>query len=113
MLRRVAVALAFSTWCFLNCWVQLAQGGSVYYARYHPWRTVARPIVCWEILATAGMLAIWEMLRRRMTQSRAHRLFVALACVPIGIAAWPRSKSLPRRSDGWSPADFAGRLWAY
>jgi hypothetical protein len=84
VLRRVAVCLAFSTWCFLNCWVQLAQGGSVYYARYHPWETVARPVVCWELVVAAGMLAVWKLLPGK---TATHLLFLGLSFAPVGMAA--------------------------
>jgi hypothetical protein len=92
--RRIAVCLAFSTWCFLNCWGQLAQGGSVYYARFHPWETVARPVLYWELAITAGMLAVWRLLDGNTTL---HRVFLALSIVPIGIAAVAAANVAPAR----------------
>jgi hypothetical protein len=79
VLRRIAVCLAFSTWCFLNCWAQLAEGGSVYYARYHPWETIALPTLCWELVLTVGMLAAWKFLKG----STARFFFLLASSVPI------------------------------
>jgi hypothetical protein len=92
--RRIAVCLAFATWCFLNCWGQLAQGGSVYYARFHPWETVARPVVCWELIITAAMLAVWRLLHGK---TALHRVFLALSIVPCGIAAAAAANVAPAR----------------
>ena len=89
MLRRLLVCLAFATCCFLNTWVEFAEGQSSYFARYDPFRTVAVPVICWEVLLSGAMLGIWEFYRRR-TLERERLIHVAflLGCgVPLGIAA--------------------------
>ena len=92
LLRRVAVCLAFASWCFLNAWVQLAQAAPAYYARFSPWQTVGVPVLCWEMVVTAGMLAAWRLFRGGIA---IHRLFLAASCVPVGIAAVALVNVLP------------------
>jgi hypothetical protein len=89
MLRRVLVCLAFATCCFLNTWVEFAEGESAHYARYYPLDTVAGPVVCWEILIALGMLGVWEFcrLRPRRLALPVHRLFLACCFVPLGIVS--------------------------
>lgn len=91
------VCLAFATCCFLNTWVELAEGESVCYARYDPLRTVVLPVVCWEILLTLGMFGVWEWCRRRsLNHSYAiHVLFLACCYAPLGIVSIAVLRVLP------------------
>ncbi len=89
MLRRVLVCAAFATWCFLNTWVEFAEGRSAYFSRYAPLRAVVIPVLLWELLITAGMLCAWEVCRRwRLANALSIQfLFLASCLVPFGIAA--------------------------
>lgn len=97
MLRRLLTCLAFATWCFLNTWVEFAEGESPYYSRYDPIQAVVIPVVCWEILLTIVLLGGWEFCRRsRLTRSRlVHLLFLWLCLVPLGIAAIAAMRAAP------------------
>ena len=59
MLRRFLICLAFATWCFLNTWVEYAEGGIAYFARQDPIEAVVVPVICLEILLALGMFAVW------------------------------------------------------
>jgi hypothetical protein len=89
MLRRLLVCLAFATCCFLNTWVELAEGESIFFARYDPLHAVVTPVVCWEIVLTLGMFGVWECCRRRSLERwlPVHMLFLACCFVPLGIAS--------------------------
>ncbi len=97
VLRRIAICLAFATWCFLNTWVECAEGKSVYFARYDPLRAVVAPVLCWELAITAGMWFVWECVRRRgMSRSvPLHLSFLAVCFVPMGVAAVAAMRALP------------------
>ncbi len=96
MIRRLAISGAIATWCFLNTWVELAEGQSAYFARYDPVRTVVLPVVFWEVVLTCGILAAWEFWRRRLTRSRAPYICGLAACLaPFGIAALAALRVLP------------------
>lgn len=89
MLRRLLVCLAFATWCFLNTWVELAEGESAYSSRYDPLYAVVIPVVYWELLLTLLMFGAWEFCRTR-TFERAlplHAIFLGSCFVPLGIAS--------------------------
>jgi hypothetical protein len=89
MVRRLAVCVAFSTWCFFNTWVKLAQGGFLYFVRYDPTTAVMLPVLCWEVLLTLAMFLVWEYCGR-LSGPRAqwiHRLFLLACAVPVGIGA--------------------------
>lgn len=103
MVRRLLVCLGFATWCFLTTWVELAEGGSAYFARYDPLHAVVLPVVCWEILITAVMLALWELVRRRRMQDMAapHLIFLLSCFVPLGIASVAALRLLPFDAVGW------------
>jgi hypothetical protein len=103
MLRRLAICLAFATWCFLNTWVEFAEGQSSYLARYDPVRTVAMPVVCLEILIAAVLFGAWELLRAaRSTRFLAvHFLFLAACFVPAGIAAVAALRAFPVDLSPW------------
>ncbi|HEY2017243.1 MAG TPA: sulfatase-like hydrolase/transferase [Bryobacteraceae bacterium] len=97
MLRRVLICFAFATWCFLNTWVQLAEGRGSYYARYPPLGAVMLPVVCWQLLVALAMLGLWEVLRHRGWQDAAgwHFLFLMSCFVPLGIASLAILRTLP------------------
>jgi hypothetical protein len=89
VLRRALVCFGFSTWCFLNTWVALADPGKIYFLRYTPARTILPAVVASEILVALAMLAIWELCRRRLLYHPRiiDALFLVACVVPIGIAS--------------------------
>jgi hypothetical protein len=97
VLRRFATCLAFATWCFLNTWVEFAEGESPYYTRYEPIHAVVVPVLCWEILLAGVLLGGWEFCRRRgFTRWRPlHLLFLASCLVPLGIGAVAAMRTAP------------------
>jgi hypothetical protein len=97
VLRRLAVCAAFSTWCFFNTWVRLAEGGFLYFARYDPFTAVVAPTLGWELLVTLAMWGTWEYCRRLPPQRAQmfQRVFLALCVVPVGIGAVATVKLSP------------------
>lgn len=97
MPRRLAVCAAFATWCFLDTWVAFAEGGSAYFSRHDPVRAVVIPVLACEAVLTFGLLALWELLRRRRLTRRAsvHLLFLASCGAPLGIAAVAAVRASP------------------
>ncbi len=89
MLRRLAVCVAFSTWCFFNTWVRLAKGGFLYFARYDATTAVVVPTLCWQLLLILAIWGTWEYCRRLPPQraQKFHKLFLAACAVPAGIGA--------------------------
>jgi hypothetical protein len=89
VLRRLLVCLAFATCCFLNAWVAFAEGQSAYFARHDPFHAIAVPVLCWEIVLTSGIFAVWEFCRWRGLNRALllHALFLASCSVPLGIVA--------------------------
>ncbi len=83
------MCLAFATWCFLNTWVEYAQGRTAYFAHNDPLYAVAIPVLCCEALIALALLAAWEVCRHtRFQNSRVpHLLFLGSCFVPFGIAA--------------------------
>jgi len=116
-LRRVLTCLAFATWCFLNTWVEFAEGKSAYFSRFDPVYAVVLPVFCWETVVAAAMFGIWEFCRRRgIARSRPiHGLFLASCLVPVGIAAVATLRAFPfdvtpivRGPWIWPPAFIVG-----
>ena len=70
MARRLLICLSFATFCFLNTWAELAQGQSLYFARYDPLSVVAWPVAGWEAVLTLALLCGWEWLRRWKTRPK-------------------------------------------
>jgi hypothetical protein len=87
MWKRLLICFSFATWCFLNTWVELAEGDGPYFARFDPRITVALPALCCEVMLTLLMLAAWEFFRRRRLGPLPHLLFLASCLAPIGIAS--------------------------
>ncbi|HZT28833.1 MAG TPA: alkaline phosphatase family protein [Bryobacteraceae bacterium] len=89
LLRRVCVSASFAFCCFINTWVELAQGSGTYYARYHPLRVVVIPVLAWQALILSALLLGWEFLSRRPFRDfrYLHKLML-LACLwPLGSLA--------------------------
>ncbi|HXB71715.1 MAG TPA: hypothetical protein VNY05_25990 [Candidatus Acidoferrales bacterium] len=97
MLRRFSICLAFATWCFLDTWIEYAEGGIAYFARQDPIRAVVIPIVCLEIILALVMFGVWEFCRRRRLDQALplHFLFLALCFGPLGIASVAALRVLP------------------
>jgi hypothetical protein len=95
--RRFLVCLAFATWCFLDTWVEYADGGVSYFARQDPVRAVVIPVVCLEIVIALGMFGLWELCRRRQIgrEIPLHLAFLALFIAPLGIASVAALRALP------------------
>lgn len=88
MLRRLLISTAFATCCFLNTWVALAEAEYTSFARYDPFRAVLIPVLCWEIVLAAVIMAVWELVRRRALAfpRTVSFLFLAACLAPFGIA---------------------------
>ena len=86
-MRRLLICGAFATWCFLNTWVEFAEGRVSYFARHDPLHAVALPVILCEVIITLAMLGAWELSRRRgLRFSRPiHLLFLASCLAPLGI----------------------------
>jgi hypothetical protein len=97
VLQRLLICLAFSTCCFLNTWVELAEGDGVYFARYAPIYTVVVPVVCWEMVLTLGLFGAWEFCCRRPPKYPGlfHALFLVICLWPLGIASIAALRILP------------------
>ena len=95
-LRRILVCSAYATWCFLNAWVQLAEGDGLYFARYNPRAAVIPPILCWEVLIISAMMMAWELLPERRRSQRLFQAAFLLICLPpAGIASIAGLRILP------------------
>jgi len=88
VLSRALVCLAFATWCFLNTWVEYAEGRIAYFARNDPFHAVIIPVLCCELLIAGCMAIAWEVCRRlnRTNWLPLHILFLLGCCAPAGIA---------------------------
>lgn len=97
MPRRFSICLAFATWCFVDTWVEYAEGGIAYFARQDPIRAVVIPIAGLELILTLGMFFVWEFCRRRHLDRALplHFLFLAACFAPLGIAAVAAVRALP------------------
>jgi len=95
--RRILICLAFATWCFLNTWVEYAEGGVAYFTRRYPLQAVVFPVLWIELLLAAGLFGAWEFCRRRRLERAPalHLLFLALSLAPLGIASVAALRALP------------------
>jgi hypothetical protein len=95
--RRFLICLAFATCCFLNTWVEYAEGNIAYFVRQDPIRAVVIPIVSLEIILTLGMFGLWEFLRWRRLENAlpVHFLFLAVCFLPLGAASVAALRALP------------------
>lgn len=83
MIGRLSVAAAFSTLCFLNTWVELAQGRGVYFARFDPLHAVVLPVLCWQLLIAAVVFFL------------PPRALLVASVVPLGFSALAILRMLP------------------
>ncbi len=95
--RRFLICLAFATWCFLDTWVEYAEGGLGYFARQDPIQAVVTPVICLTAILTLGMFGLGEFCRRRQLECSVslHLLFLALCLGPLGIASVAVLRALP------------------
>jgi len=89
LLNRVLVCLAFSTCCFLNTWIELAEGQVPYFAKYDPLRVTIPVVLCWQALIFAALFLGWGLLRRM------PYLLLALSVVPLGFTSLALLRVLP------------------
>ena len=91
------ICLAFATWCFINTWVEYAEGGIAYFARQDPVRAVVVPVICLTTILTFIMVGLWEFCRRRRLDHAIplHLLFLASCLAPFGIASVAALRVLP------------------
>ncbi len=87
MRTRLLVSLALATYCFLNTWVELAEGGNSYYARHDPRTAVVLPVVGCELLVAALILVVWRALRAYKDRPLPHLCSLALCLAPAGITS--------------------------
>ncbi|BDC49784.1 hypothetical protein F183_A21000 [Bryobacterales bacterium F-183] len=83
MMRRLGVALAFSTLCFINTWVELAQGRAAYFARHDPVQAVVLPVLCWQVVIALVVLFLPRV------------ALVVLSVVPLGFTSLALLRLLP------------------
>src|SRR5579872_5830862 len=97
MLRRLVVCFSFATCCFLNTWVEFAEEGGNFFQRYDPLGAVVVPVIAWEVVIALGMFGVRELIRRRPPKRKflLNVTFLALCCVPMGIAAVSGLRLLP------------------
>ena len=97
MPRRFLISLAFATWCFLDTWVEYAEGDVAYFARHDPLGAVVIPVVCLEFIIALAMLGFWEFCRAGRLDRAAplHFLFLAASLAPIGIVSVALVRVLP------------------
>ena len=109
-LRRFAICLAIATWCFLTTWVELAEGDSVYYARFNPVATNVIPVLCWELIIALALWAVWELIRRVHLEEGANIALLCLAAsaVPFGIGAVAALRLSP-----WNLLPFVRYRWLW
>jgi hypothetical protein len=88
VVRRALVSLAFSTWCFLNSWIALADRRTAYFLRHDPAWTVVPQVLGCEIVLAAAMLAAWEICRKIPgRRTLIEGLFLIACLVPAGMVA--------------------------
>jgi hypothetical protein len=89
VLRRLAICAAFATCCFLNTWVELAQGDMAHYARFHPGLVTMPAVLVLEAAISGLLFAAWEMQRRwkPIPYAAANLLFLFASIFPAGIVS--------------------------
>lgn len=88
MVRRSVICLAIATCCFLNTWVELAEGRLPYHLRLHPWQTSVSAVVALELLLALLLFAVWHVASRRLKLPTLFYLAFAVFCIwPLGISA--------------------------
>src|SRR5438445_12844351 len=97
MLKRLLVCLAFSTCCFMDTWVEFAEGESAYFSRYDAVYSVAIPVIICQIAVTAGIFCAWEFIRRNRAGHgiALHAVFLATCLVPFGIISVALLRAAP------------------
>jgi hypothetical protein len=97
VLRRAVVCVAFATWCFLNTWVELAQGQAPYYARWSPLHASLPAVLAWQVAIAVALFGAWELGRRRrlMSAPLAGAGFLILSLAPVGIAGVALLRAAP------------------
>jgi hypothetical protein len=97
LLRRLAVCLAFATCCFLNTWIEFAQGEIAYFARFDPLLASVPAVIIWQILVALVLFSTWELCRRwQKTDSVLIQSAFLVCCFwPFGIAAVAFMRAMP------------------
>ena len=83
--RRIAICATFATCCFLNTWIEFAQGKSDYLSRFDPLYAVAVPVIVLEIIITAALPGVWDSRRRQGARHWTLSAAFVAACL------WPVS----------------------
>lgn len=88
MVQRAITCLAIATCCFLNTWVELAEGQLPYHLRSHPWQTSVSAVLVLQTALASLLFAAWHLASRRPKIPVAFHLAFALYCIwPLGISA--------------------------
>jgi hypothetical protein len=97
LIRRFAISFAFATLCFLNTWVELAEGETPYYARFDPLHGSLLAVIVLQSLLALGFFAAWQLCRRwKITGSVVLQMaFLASCFFPFGIAAAALMRAMP------------------
>ena len=97
MLRRFLICLAFAIWCFLDTWVEYAEGNIAYFSRLDPVGAVVIPVVWLEIILALSMFGFWEFCRWKRLDRRllTHFLFLGVCFAPLGILSVAALRALP------------------
>jgi hypothetical protein len=95
--RRIIICAAFATFCFLNTWVELAQGNVAYSARWDPLQVTVPAVLTLQALLTALLFLAWTTLRNRGLAGAAwlHSACLLLCLLPAGVTSLAVLRMLP------------------
>jgi hypothetical protein len=97
VLRRAIICAAFSTFCFLNTWVELAQGNLAYSARWDPLQVTVPAVLALQLILTVLLFLAWTSVRNRGLAASAstHLACLLLCLLPAGISSVALARLLP------------------
>lgn len=64
MLRRLGIAAAYTSCCFLNSWITLSQLHNYYFLGRSPVEGVALPLLAAQVALTTLIVAVWPLFRK-------------------------------------------------
>ena len=84
-------------WCFLDTWIEYAEGNIAYFVQFDPVRAVVIPIICLVAVLTAAGLLVWQLIHKYHLSGNpvVSVLFLTACLIPFGIAAVAALRVLP------------------